>query len=176
MITHRHGLPSKPQVTLLLLGCLVITASIAQENAKAPAIQMPPQAPAFSASDLASKVPAVKAEDVKSMDAILRAIYDVISGPRAAATGIASVLCFFLRRGLHRWPLRPMARRWLLPGVLTSSFAMPERFFPKSRFTKKEWSIGLRVSETSRKSSAATNRGIARRTSLLSEESIAFSC
>ena len=85
MITHRHGLPSKPQVdTLLLLGCLVITASIAQENAEdssSAIIEMPPQAPAFSASDLASKVPAVKAEDVKSMDAILRAIYDVISGP-----------------------------------------------------------------------------------------------
>ena len=35
----------------------------------------------FSAADLAAKVPAAKTEDVESMDAILRAIYDVISGP-----------------------------------------------------------------------------------------------
>jgi hypothetical protein len=41
---------------------------------------MPPQAPIFSAADLAAKVPAPNAEDVKSRDAILRAIYDVISG------------------------------------------------------------------------------------------------
>ncbi|MGC2059114.1 MAG: hypothetical protein WA653_12705, partial [Candidatus Sulfotelmatobacter sp.] len=41
----------------------------------------PPQVPIFSAADLAAKVPAAKAEDVKSMDAILHAIYDVISGP-----------------------------------------------------------------------------------------------
>ena len=31
--------------------------------------------------DLASQVPAARAEDVKSMDALLGAIYDVISGP-----------------------------------------------------------------------------------------------
>lgn len=35
----------------------------------------------FTASTLAAKVPAAKHDDVKSMDAILAAIYDVISGP-----------------------------------------------------------------------------------------------
>jgi len=35
----------------------------------------------FTASALAAKVPAAKPEDVKSMEAILAAIYDVISGP-----------------------------------------------------------------------------------------------
>jgi hypothetical protein len=35
----------------------------------------------FSAADLAAKVPAPRPEDVKSMDAILAAIYEVISGP-----------------------------------------------------------------------------------------------
>jgi hypothetical protein len=81
MITHQRAARSRPQLMLLLIGCIVTTAGIAQENAKTPAVQMPPLAPVFSASDLASKVPAAKAEDVKSMDAILRAIYDVISGP-----------------------------------------------------------------------------------------------
>jgi hypothetical protein len=38
-------------------------------------------ASAPAAPDLASQVPAPKSEDVKSMDALLHAIYDVISGP-----------------------------------------------------------------------------------------------
>ena len=38
-------------------------------------------ASAPTAPDLASQVPAPKSEDVKSMDALLHAIYDVISGP-----------------------------------------------------------------------------------------------
>jgi hypothetical protein len=42
---------------------------------------MPPQVPMFTAAELAAKVPPPKPEEVKSMDAILRAIYDVISGP-----------------------------------------------------------------------------------------------
>lgn len=35
----------------------------------------------FTAADLAAKVPAPRPEDVKSLDTILAAIYDVISGP-----------------------------------------------------------------------------------------------
>ena len=44
-------------------------------------IQMPPQTPIFSPAELAAKVPAPKPNDVKSMEAMLRAIYEVISGP-----------------------------------------------------------------------------------------------
>ncbi|HEY6338532.1 MAG TPA: hypothetical protein VIW68_08570 [Candidatus Sulfotelmatobacter sp.] len=40
-----------------------------------------PVPPVFSAADLAQKVPAPKADDVKSVDGLLRAVYDVISGP-----------------------------------------------------------------------------------------------
>jgi len=62
--------------------CFALAALCAAQKAESSqAIQMPPQAPIFSAADLAAKVPAPNAEDVKSMDAILRAIYDVISGP-----------------------------------------------------------------------------------------------
>ena len=42
---------------------------------------MPPQLPIFSPAELATKVPAAKGEDVKSMDGIMRALYEVISGP-----------------------------------------------------------------------------------------------
>src|SRR5579884_3403646 len=40
-----------------------------------------PVPPSFSAEDLAAKVPAARADDVKSIDSIMHAIYDVISGP-----------------------------------------------------------------------------------------------
>lgn len=46
--------------------------------------QLPPQTPIFTPAALAAKVPAAKPEDVKSMDAILTAIYNVISGPAGA--------------------------------------------------------------------------------------------
>jgi hypothetical protein len=65
---------------LLFFGALV-TAAVSQKTTPSQSIQMPPQAPAFSAAELAAKVPAAKVEDVKSMEAILGAIYDVISGP-----------------------------------------------------------------------------------------------
>jgi hypothetical protein len=61
--------------------CGALAAAVAQTNEPPHSIQLPPDVPRFSASDLAAKVPAAKAEDVESRDAILRAIYDVISGP-----------------------------------------------------------------------------------------------
>jgi hypothetical protein len=63
---------------LLLLLCGAMAA--AQNSSPAPAAEKP-KMPMFSASDLAAKVPDAKAEDVQSMDAILRAIYAAISGP-----------------------------------------------------------------------------------------------
>jgi len=67
-------------VWLLVLAFALSTAASAQKSEPPPA-QTPPQTPVFSAVDLAARVPAPKPDDVKSMDAILRAIYDVISGP-----------------------------------------------------------------------------------------------
>jgi hypothetical protein len=67
-----------------LLFCValgVTTQAAAQKTEQGQGIQMPPQVPMFTAAELAAKVPAAKAGDVKSMDAILAAIYDVISGP-----------------------------------------------------------------------------------------------
>ena len=42
---------------------------------------MPPGLPMFSPAELAAKVPAPKTDDVKSLDAIMHAAYDSISGP-----------------------------------------------------------------------------------------------
>jgi hypothetical protein len=70
------------RLIFLFLFCFAVAStSVAQKTASSPAIEMPPQTPIFSAAKLAAKVPAARPEDVKSMDAILRAIYDVISGP-----------------------------------------------------------------------------------------------
>ncbi|MGA7168713.1 MAG: hypothetical protein WBX08_06160 [Candidatus Sulfotelmatobacter sp.] len=55
--------------------------AVAQKTDQPQAIQIPPQVPMFTAAELAAKIPAARPEDVKSMDTILSAIYDVISGP-----------------------------------------------------------------------------------------------
>jgi hypothetical protein len=65
----------------LALSFVVGELAIAQNTKSPQPIQLPPQVPMFSAADLAAKVPAAKTEDVTSMDAILHATYDVISGP-----------------------------------------------------------------------------------------------
>ena len=68
------------------LPLFLFVAVVAVEGQKAapstsPAIELPPDVPMFTAAELAAKVPAPKAEDVGSVDAILRAIYEAISGP-----------------------------------------------------------------------------------------------
>jgi hypothetical protein len=64
------------------LCCMLVSAlATAQKTESAQPQQMPPSLPMFSAADLAAKVPAPKPEDVKSLDAIMHAAYDVISGP-----------------------------------------------------------------------------------------------
>jgi hypothetical protein len=70
------------RLTFLFLFCIEI-ASIAAAQKPSPPVarELPPQIPIFTAAELAAKVPAAKPEDVKSVDAILGAIYDVISGP-----------------------------------------------------------------------------------------------
>jgi hypothetical protein len=65
---------------LSLLFTVCICTAVAAQNPSAPQAQ-PEGPPAFSASDLAAKVPAAKPEDVKSIDSIMHAIYDTISGP-----------------------------------------------------------------------------------------------
>ncbi|MGB8730645.1 MAG: hypothetical protein WCC99_05310, partial [Candidatus Sulfotelmatobacter sp.] len=68
--------------SLLFCVALAVTAmAAAQKTEQGQGVQMPPQVPMFTAAELAGKVPAAKPEDVKSMGAILAAIYDVISGP-----------------------------------------------------------------------------------------------
>ena len=67
--------------SLFLFCSALVTITAAQKTEQLQSVQMPPQVPMFTASGLAAKVPAAKPEDVKSMEAILAAIYDVISGP-----------------------------------------------------------------------------------------------
>jgi hypothetical protein len=60
---------------------LMMALAVAQRSESAAPPQMPPGLPMFSPADLAAKVPAPKPEDVKSIDAIMHAAYDSISGP-----------------------------------------------------------------------------------------------
>ena len=66
---------------VLMFVALAVFSLSAQESKQAQPHPMPPQLPIFSPAELAAKVPPAKAEDVNSMDAIMRTLYQVISGP-----------------------------------------------------------------------------------------------
>jgi hypothetical protein len=77
----------KPLLLTVFLATTCLSASPAQpslsaaqaETGNAPKKETVKQE--TPAQDLSSRVPAAKAEDVKSLDSILKAVYDVISGP-----------------------------------------------------------------------------------------------
>jgi len=62
----------------LTISCVAASAQSPAQQHAAPSTQ---SAPAPASGDLAARVPAAKSGDVKSIEAILHALYDVISGP-----------------------------------------------------------------------------------------------
>lgn len=71
-----------PNWMCLLVVFVSISIAVAQKTEPTTTQpQMPPGLPMFSPAELAAKVPAPKAEEVKSADAIVRAAYAAISGP-----------------------------------------------------------------------------------------------
>jgi len=65
-------------VALLSIFCV---AALPQSPAQQHGASSSQNAPAPASGDLAARVPSAKSDDVKSIDAILHALYDVISGP-----------------------------------------------------------------------------------------------
>jgi hypothetical protein len=65
----------------LFLAFLCLPAPAQKSEPAAATPQTPADLPMFSPADLAAKVPASKPDDVKSLDAIMHAAYDSISGP-----------------------------------------------------------------------------------------------
>jgi hypothetical protein len=74
-----HG-GSLKTLGLVLLLAVVALAQNSTQNAGSPDAK-PASSPGAQGADLASQVPSPRPEDVKSLDNILLAIYDVISGP-----------------------------------------------------------------------------------------------
>ena len=71
-----------PLGLVLVLGVVFLAGVlVAQKSEPAKVVEMPPDVPMFTPAQLAAKVPAPKAEEVKSLDAIIRAAYAAISGP-----------------------------------------------------------------------------------------------
>jgi hypothetical protein len=68
-------------LTSVVIAGFLTAGVLAQQAEQHPARPMPPQLPIFTPSELGAKVPVPNAGDVNSLDAILRAIYQVISGP-----------------------------------------------------------------------------------------------
>jgi hypothetical protein len=66
-----------------LVVVLLLAMAAAQDSTQPASAAVPGQASAkpLAAPDLDSQVPPAKAEDVKSVDSLVRAVYDVISGP-----------------------------------------------------------------------------------------------
>lgn len=70
--------------TLFAVAVTCATLSLSAAGQKSEQPQSAPTPPTFTPADLAAKVPAPKSDDVKSIDAIVRAAYDSISGPAGA--------------------------------------------------------------------------------------------
>jgi hypothetical protein len=72
----------KPAPTFLLLAALTVVSGTSQAQSSSSSSATPKQEPASNPTpSLSSRVPTPKPDDVKSLDSILHAIYDVISGP-----------------------------------------------------------------------------------------------
>jgi len=67
-------------LAVAVIAGLTLTAA-AQKSEPAQPAQPATPGPIYSATDLSALVPPPKLDDVKSLDAIMHAIYDVISGP-----------------------------------------------------------------------------------------------
>lgn len=70
----------KINLLVLAAGLALCCCNIAGQSSSTPPAT-PPQAAPKPAQDLAAQVPAPKPDDVKSIDSILAALYNVISGP-----------------------------------------------------------------------------------------------
>jgi hypothetical protein len=67
---------------LIFLGITALPGVVfAQSSSSAPKAETTTAPKAAAAQDLSSRVPPARPEDVKSLDSILAAVYDVISGP-----------------------------------------------------------------------------------------------
>jgi hypothetical protein len=71
----------KRALLILLLTTALPGVVFAQSSSSAPKAETTTAPKAAAAQDLSSRVPPAKPEDVKSLDSILAAVYDVISGP-----------------------------------------------------------------------------------------------
>lgn len=71
----------KIKLLVLAAGLALCCLNVAGQSSSAPPATPPPQTTPKPAQDLAAQVPAPKPDDVKSIDSILAALYNVISGP-----------------------------------------------------------------------------------------------
>ena len=69
---------------LLAVAVTLVASSLMAVGQKSDSAQAGPTPPTFTPAELAAKVPSPKTDDVKSVDAIVRAAYDSISGPAGA--------------------------------------------------------------------------------------------
>lgn len=71
----------KFKIFALLVGLALFSFNAGGQSSTAPAAKPQPPAAPKPPQDISAQVPAAKPEDVKSIDSILAALYNVISGP-----------------------------------------------------------------------------------------------
>jgi hypothetical protein len=67
--------------TLILTFFVLLNTPLFAQQSEPPQ-PVPPHLPIFSPAELAAKVPPAKIKDVNSIDSVMRAVYEVISGPQ----------------------------------------------------------------------------------------------
>ena len=162
---------------ILLALCFVVGELAVAQNTEAPEpIQLPPQVPMFSATELAAKVPPAKTEDVNSMAAILLAIYDVISGPAGGRDWSRFRSLFLPQARFTEVSTGPDGSKMVLTWNVDEFIRDAGEVFSKDAFYEKAIVNRRKVSAISHKCSAATNPGAIQPASLSSEASTASSC
>jgi hypothetical protein len=159
-----------------VLGCVLGVMAVAQKTEQHQSVQMPPQVPMFTAAELAAKVPAAKPEDVKSMDAILAAIYDVISGPAGGRDWNRFRSLFLPQARYTQVSTGPDGSKVILTWNVDEFVRDAGEIFSKEPFYEKAIVNRPESFGMLRRCSAATNRDTAQLTSLSSAASTAFSC
>ena len=121
---------SKTGVTLAVLAIVTATNEVSA--------QQQPQTPP-PASPVVVRVPTAKAEDVQTLDGIIKALYESISGPKGAARDFARMRSLFIPEArLIPSVQRPQNARGVIVMSVNDYIAMSGQMLVESGFRERE--------------------------------------
>lgn len=135
----------KPLLVVLLLSAAAVAQS-ATPSTQQPARSSQPPAPPNLSVQVSENTPPAKPEDVKSLDAIMHAVYDVISGPADKERDWARFKSLFIPGARLIPTVKPPSSPVYITRVLT-----PDEFATRSAQGLKQAGTGFFEKEISRK-------------------------